>query len=784
MAIKLKNNRKIRITIVVAILSLLAIGTVLLYPAVNQRAMGVFEKRQQEKENSTGSIESGYREEGKVEDGSVLAGMYQGCYVLYLEMMQQEKVQTAADVYLELADENDRENAYIKQYKDEVNMIMEDLEGNFEPYRSDIDYCIVYPDGAVYETNTSQPLSNVWSGIDGNELKKYYNDYFMLEFESNGRMNVTESYSANAGNDYIIKEMGLLERSTDIWDSKPQIYEESYGIKSQLKGPSDFTVIFGIPKTAANQIRVNTEQFTYGNGSDYIEMRNLCIEAGAGILYAGMLLVIAILVVFMTEKKWWSTEISMSRRGKWYVGELAVLGMFWTISMASDFYIEIWEKEYLYSYDRLWNAIVTRPLGTFFNLLFEKSVPLFLIFTVWYLSLRFIRPVFTLGWREYIRQYSFFYQIYPWIKNKWDVFREEVKAIDFSDKSMKTIAKIVVLNFVVIAICAGMWVLGIVFLVFYSGFLFSILKKQYNKVKGDYENLLCGVNRIAEGDLESEITEDVGVFEPIKGELSKIRTGFKKAVDEEVKSQRMKTELITNVSHDLKTPLTAITTYIELLKKEDITEDERRSYIETLEKKSLRLKVLIEDLFEVSKATSNNIILNPVEMDVVNLLKQVSIEHTEKYKELGLELRWNVPEGKVIRTLDTQKTYRIFENLFGNVQKYAMPGSRVYVDVCILNDNDSQNAEEAENGMHESCVTCRTNGRYNGPVQIVMKNMSAQELNVKAEEITERFVRGDSSRNTEGSGLGLAIAKSFTEAQGGKFTVEVDGDLFKVVIVF
>lgn len=135
----------------------------------------------------------------------------------------------------------------------------------------------------------------------------------------------------------------------------------------------------------------------------------------------------------------------------------------------------------------------------------------------------------------------------------------------------------------------------------------------------------------------------------------------------------MKTELITNVSHDLKTPLTAITTYIELLKKEDITEEERRSYIDTLERKSLRLKVLIEDLFEVSKANSNNIVLNKMELDVVNLIKQVSIEHVDKMKERGLELKWNVPEEKVLLMLDNQKTYRILKISLSMV-KYAMQG--------------------------------------------------------------------------------------------------------------
>ncbi len=236
-----------------------------------------------------------------------------------------------------------------------------------------------------------------------------------------------------------------------------------------------------------------------------------------------------------------------------------------------------------------------------------------------------------------------------------------------------------------------------------------------------------------------------------------MRDGFKKAVDEEVKSQRMKTDLITNVSHDLKTPLTAITTYVELLKKEDITEEERRSYIETLDKKSQRLKILIEDLFEVSKATSNNIVLHPMEVDVVNLLKQVAVEHTERFAAKGLTLRWDVPEEKVIVVLDNQKTFRIFENLFVNIQKYAMPQSRVYVQV-----HTSGEAPEKF-------------------VEITIKNMSATELN-----FDPRKSRSASCaailRAARKARVWLAIARSFTEAQGGKLSIEVDGDLFKVVI--
>lgn len=253
-----------------------------------------------------------------------------------------------------------------------------------------------------------------------------------------------------------------------------------------------------------------------------------------------------------------------------------------------------------------------------------------------------------------------------------------------------------------------------------------------------------------------EINEDLGLFNPFKEQIEKIQNGFKKAVDEEVKSQRMKTELISNVSHDLKTPLTSIITYTDLLKNENITEEERKSYIDTIDKKSQRLKFLIEDLFEVSKATSGDTKLNLVNIDIVELMRQTQIELDDKIRNSNLNLRNNFPENKVVLELDSQKTFRIFENLLINVIKYAMEGSRVYIDII--------DGEEA--------------------AKITIKNISAEEISFNAFDIVERFERGDKSRNTEGSGLGLAIAKSFVEVQGGTFNIEIDGDLFKVIITF
>lgn len=235
-----------------------------------------------------------------------------------------------------------------------------------------------------------------------------------------------------------------------------------------------------------------------------------------------------------------------------------------------------------------------------------------------------------------------------------------------------------------------------------------------------------------------------------------MQKGFAKAVAEEAKSQNMKSELITNVSHDLKTPLTAIITYVDLLKNPKITEEERTSYIETLDQKSQRLKVLIEDLFEVSKANSGNVTMHFMDADIVNLMKEVRVELDDRIKESTLDFRWKLPEEKILVSLDGQRTYRIFENLINNAIKYAMPYTRVYVEMT----------EEASE------------------VIITFKNMSAQELSMDADDLTERFVRGDSARQSEGSGLGLAIAKSFTELQNGSFAIKVDGDLFKVTLTF
>lgn len=365
-----------------------------------------------------------------------------------------------------------------------------------------------------------------------------------------------------------------------------------------------------------------------------------------------------------------------------------------------------------------------------------------------------IRAVFTLGPWRYWKERTLIYRIYAWVKRLVVRFYVSMTEIDLRDKGNKNLLKIVGANFVVVSIFCFFWFLGIGGLILYSIVLFFVLRRYFADLREKYQILLKATNEIAEGNLDVSIDRELGIFEPFKGEIKKIQRGFKKAVAEEVRSQRLKTELITNVSHDLKTPLTAIITYVNLLKEEGVTEEERQSYIGILEQKSMRLKVLIEDLFEVSKATSKNVTLNLVDVDLVSLMKQVALELEDKIQASNVDFRWDFPDEKIQVKLDSQKTYRIFENLLVNITKYAQPHTRAYI--AIRKDN--------------------------GEAVITMKNISAGELNFTPEEITERFVRGDISRNTEGSGLGLAIAKSFTELQNGKFYIDVDADLFKAEI--
>lgn len=261
---------------------------------------------------------------------------------------------------------------------------------------------------------------------------------------------------------------------------------------------------------------------------------------------------------------------------------------------------------------------------------------------------------------------------------------------------------------------------------------------------------------ISKGNLDYQMdqTQMATEFKSFAKDIQSIQGGLKAAVEEAIKGERMKTDLITNVSHDLKTPLTSIINYVDLLKQEEIGNENAHGYIDILEDKSYRLKQLIEDLIEASKASSGNITITKEEVDLQELMTQASGEYEEKIQDANLEVRMNTPEDKTFILADGKYMWRIIENLMSNALKYAMPGSRIYIDI-----------EES-----------------NGYGRLTMKNVSAYPLDIEPSELTERFTRADESRTTEGSGLGLSIAQSLTSIQDGKFNIEIDGDLFKVIV--
>lgn len=270
------------------------------------------------------------------------------------------------------------------------------------------------------------------------------------------------------------------------------------------------------------------------------------------------------------------------------------------------------------------------------------------------------------------------------------------------------------------------------------------------KVKS-FKAIKDGIERIKNGDIQHSITvEGKGEFAKLAGHINSLTDGLKKAVDSELKSERLKTELITNVSHDIRTPLTSIITYVDLLKQEkDLSKIEE--YAEVLDQKSKRLKILTNDLFEAAKASSGNIPVHFEQIDIVSLITQGLGEVNSKIEAMELEIKLNYPDNKVYIKADGKLLWRSLENLLSNIFKYALRGSRVYIDIEDLGKE----------------------------VLITFKNISAYELNISADELMERFTRGDESRSSQGSGLGLSIAKSLIEIQKGRFDIQVDGDLFK-----
>ncbi|MGN1400669.1 MAG: histidine kinase dimerization/phospho-acceptor domain-containing protein [Bacillus sp. (in: firmicutes)] len=293
-------------------------------------------------------------------------------------------------------------------------------------------------------------------------------------------------------------------------------------------------------------------------------------------------------------------------------------------------------------------------------------------------------------------------------------------------------------------------------LAFLAIFIFMALCYPIMKKAGYFNRIVIAISALAKGqNIEDLPIKGKSIFAELARDVNSLKSEVKLSQREQMKSERLKTELITNVSHDLRTPLTSIITYADLLKADDLTEEDRNNYINIIDRKSKRLKVLIDDLFEASKMATGNISLQKSQVDIIQLLQQALAEYEEKIEQSELQFRIKSDDPPILMVVDGQKMWRVFDNLIGNTLKYSHPGTRVYIHVKEKEDQ----------------------------VSITFKNVAKYELGCDVDELFERFKRGDSSRHTEGSGLGLAIAKSIVDLHGGTMDIEVDGDLFTVTIL-
>ncbi|WP_309249430.1 HAMP domain-containing sensor histidine kinase [Clostridium estertheticum] len=347
---------------------------------------------------------------------------------------------------------------------------------------------------------------------------------------------------------------------------------------------------------------------------------------------------------------------------------------------------------------------------------------------------------------------------YGLYKNR-EEFREQVKKCAFYQLSKRGIIILtmfagvaIFVSYITFMVSSRITIIPMMYIICYFVFIFIY---SFNKIRF-LRNIIKGTEEIVSGNLNYTIVEKGGgdLFK-LAHNINNMKAGFKKSLENEMKSERLKSELITNVSHDLKTPLTSIINYVDFLKKEGLSKEESQGYIDVLDRKSQRLKILIDDLFEASKMASGAVELNIEKVDITALLQQSLAELHDKINNSSLIFKVKVPKQKIYANLDGKKTWRVFENLINNILKYTLPKTRVYIDLI---ERDNQ-------------------------IIINMKNISSYEMDFDNEEIFERFIRGDKSRNTEGSGLGLSIAKSIIDLQGGRLSIEIDGDLFKAKVI-
>lgn len=786
-----RGNRKpaVKWLIVGLIVSLAASG-------IFTACYGIFERRAESRRNEQYIADP-------LETSNTITYLYQNCYLLYRDLYNKEH-QTSlnyVELYMQPTEGNewlnddrkraevaygDTEELTIPEGADPENYAAqgifaaqtgEYLEEHFNTLENSFGQLNNLYDYRIRDTQTGEILSNL---ADTDIVAEEQSFYLTFVFDAYGN-------DATLGNTVIGSDTTTLRKTaaevirncglTRMVDANMDTtIDAGHNTMFRLEMPKNCEITFCISRQAAQSLGQNGQYIYYdqdmNNVSVYFSMGEYASYYLSGcqqmfLILALLIFLLALVLPGLGEERAWEKVVLL----KLPIEAVAVI-----LTIIAGIGSE--QVVGLVSWVRSGHALGTVLRGN------SAQIQLLTIILTYALNVLAVAALFFIAWccgvslrairvqgaRAYLRQHSLCYLLVPFWKKLWrgmkkgfsigrdkvvDVYHD-AEHFDVTKDAKKLILRIVLWNALILVVICSLPLGGLTIAIIYSVILYFLLRRYISKLQKKYGLLLKATNEIAQGNLNVTIEEDLGVFEPFKPQIYRIEEGFRNAVAEEVKSQRMKSELITNVSHDLKTPLTAIITYVKLLQEPGVTQEQRKEYLETLDRKALRLKALIEDLFEVSKANSRNITLDIRDVDIVSMVKQVEFEMEDKLTDAGLEVRMSLPEEKVIVPLDSQKTFRIFENLFGNIAKYALPGTRVYVNGFTAKED----------------------------VTIILKNITAQELSVSGEELTERFVRGDTSRNTEGSGLGLAIAKSFTELQSGKFRIELDGDLFKVVLTW
>lgn len=786
-----RGNRKpaVKWLIVGLIVSLAASG-------IFTACYGIFERRAESRRNEQYIADP-------LETSNTITYLYQNCYLLYRDLYNKEHQTflSYVELYMQPTEGNewlndDRKRAEVAYGDTEELTIPEGadtdnyaaqgilaaqtgeyLEEHFNTLENSFGQLNNLYDYRIRDTQTGEILSNL---ADTDIVAEEQSFYLTFVFDAYGN-------DATLGNTVIGSDTTTLRKTaaevirncglTRMVDANMgSEISAGHNTMFRLEMPKNCEITFCISRQAAQSLGQNGQYIYYdqdmNNVSVYFSMGEYASYYLSGcqqmfLILALLIFLLALVLPGLGEERAWEKVVLLKLPIEAVVVILTIIA-----GIGSEQVVG------LVSWVRSGHALGTVLRGN------SAQIQLLTIILTYALNVLAVAALFFIAWccgvslrairvqgaGAYLRQHSLCYLLVPFWKKLWrgmkkgfsigrdkvvDVYHD-AEHFDVTKDAKKLILRIVLWNALILVVICSLPLGGLTIAIIYSVILYFLLRRYISKLQKKYGLLLKATNEIAQGNLNVTIEEDLGVFEPFKPQIYRIEEGFRNAVAEEVKSQRMKSELITNVSHDLKTPLTAIITYVKLLQEPGVTQEQRKEYLETLDRKALRLKALIEDLFEVSKANSRNITLDIRDVDIVSMVKQVEFEMEDKLTDAGLEVRMSLPEEKVIVPLDSQKTFRIFENLFGNIAKYALPGTRVYVNGFTAKED----------------------------VTIILKNITAQELSVSGEELTERFVRGDTSRNTEGSGLGLAIAKSFTELQSGKFRIELDGDLFKVVLTW